>query len=457
MSRNDQLEKMFVNRVRTETATVETYVIDIDKQSENPAVKKIFNPFHWYFVAGYYALIFPFKITKKQDGNGWEIRYWMVLKWLSLLIWWPLAWVFGITDLIVRLKMFYGSMGFKGNNGAWYYFDLAAFIFEQVLLFTFYRILMSKREKLEKLFKNVSAFSLFNQTDILVKTSARVSKWQKRFLTAYTLYIAILLIVMNVVKRLVYKYIFSLEAAIASARNRFFLSAMERNVTLINEYGNPDTNDIYSTENIIAVFSEMVLDFIRGCNTAFILVCFYSTLPLTLWFASKRFQQYLSGIYNPQVGSPLQSQNNSSLHADSILEKHEELRNLVATLNSIWSPSILYYIFSISLGIIAHINQVIAAADLVGIFHTANLILFFLVSLILLAEGRRMNASMKLFLWDRHIREQVFDQRRNELEWLERYLDIGPVGIGGIGSYEISYGFLAQLLVFMVTVFLISF
>ncbi|CAL8132111.1 unnamed protein product [Orchesella dallaii] len=452
---NDQLEKVFVQRVRAENTLVEIYVKDIHKQNEIPAAQKRFHLFHWYFLAGYYTLIVPFKIRKRRDGIGWETKSFIVQKWFSLLIWWPLALVFGITDLIQRLKVFYGSRGNKGNTGAWHYFDIADFIFMQAMFLTFYWILVSKREKLERLFDDVSAFSLFHPTERLVPPSTRLSKWKKWFLNAYILYVAFATILLMVVLRFAYK--FSLQATITSGRERFLLGDMERRVALVNESSPLDTDDMYSIENIVVASVELVLKFIGFCNEAFTIMLFYVVLPITFWCASKRFQLYISGVYTPRAGSTPLNTTNNSLLADRVLQKHEELRNLVASLNSIWSTSILYYIFGILLGIIMNLNEMIASGDILQIAQIVNLILFYLVSLVLMAEGRRMNASMKLWLWDRYIREQVFAQRKTELEWLERYLDIGQVGIGNLGTYEISYGFLIQMLIFTVTVFLITF
>ncbi|CAL8132117.1 unnamed protein product [Orchesella dallaii] len=455
MSRNDQLERVFVKRVRAENTEVEIYEREFDKPDEIPDAKKRFHLFHWYILAGYYTLIVPFKVKKEPDKCGWETKSSIVQKWLSLLIWWPLALVFGITDLIRRLKVFYGSRRYTGNSGAWHYFDLADFIFEQAKLLTFYLILISKRQKLERLFDDVSAFGLFNPTEPLVPPASRLSKWKRWFLNAYMVYVTTASILLIVVMRFAYE--FSLQATNASGRRRFFLSDLERRVTLVNESSTLDTDRMYSIENIIITSVELALNFICVCNKAFTLMCFYVVLPVTFWSASKRFQLYISGIYAPRARTPPLNKTNSSLHSDRVLEKHEELRNLLTSLNSIWSTSILYYIFGILFGIIMHLNEVIASGDILKIFQTVNLFLFYLVSLVLMAEGRRMNASMKLWLWDRYIREQVFAQRKNDLEWLERYLDIGQVGIGHLGTYEISYGFLIQMLVFTVTVFLITF
>ncbi|CAL8132101.1 unnamed protein product [Orchesella dallaii] len=453
--RNDQLEKVFVQRVRAENTSVVIYVKDIDKENESPSAQKRFHLFHWYFLAGYYTLFVPFKIRKRRNGIGWETKSFTVQKWFSLLIWWPLALVFGITDLIGRLKVFYGSRGNKGNTGAWHYFDIADFIFSQALPLTFYWILVSKIEKLERLFDDVSAFSLFHPTEHLVPPSTRLSKWKKWFLNAYMLYVVFASILLMVVMRFAYK--FSLQATIVSGRERFFLGDMERRVALVNESSPLDTDDMYSIENIVVASVELVLKIICFCNEAYTIMLFNVVLPVTFWYASKRFQLYISGIYTPRAGSPPLNTTNNSLHADRVFQKHEELRNLVTSLNSIWSTSILYYMFGILLGIVINLNEVIASGNILEIFQTVNLLLFYLVSLVLMAEGRRMNASMKLWLWDRHIREQVFAQRKADLEWLERYLDIGQVGIGNLGTYEISYGFLIQMLVFTVTVFLITF
>ncbi|CAL8132109.1 unnamed protein product [Orchesella dallaii] len=224
MSRNSQLERVFVKRVRAENTSVEIYETDFDEPDEIPATQKRFHLFHWYFLAGYYTLIVPFKIKKKHDGYGWETKSFTVQKW---------------------------------------------------------------------------------------------------FLNSYMLYLPIASILLIVVMRFAYN--FSPQATMESGQKRFFLCEMEGRVALINESSTIETDDMYSVENIIAVSVELALKMICFCKEAFTLMCFYVVIPVTFWYASKRFQLYTYGIYTPGAGSPPVNKINNPHDADRVLKNMRSL------------------------------------------------------------------------------------------------------------------------------------
>ncbi|CAL8121254.1 unnamed protein product [Orchesella dallaii] len=60
------------------------------------------------------------------------------------------------------------------------------------------------------------------------------------------------------------------------------------------------------------------------------------------------------------------------------------------------------------------------------------------------------------WLSTREAREHIF-VNRNELELLERRLDIGEIGIGAAGFFQVNYRLVSELVVFTVTIFLITF
>ncbi|CAL8132125.1 unnamed protein product [Orchesella dallaii] len=464
MSRNVHHQNLFDKTLRTKTIQVETHNKDFYKQDECLAFTGKHQLFHWYFLAGFYTLIIPFKIRKRDDGTGWINDTWIFQKILCLLIWWPLSWVFSLSELLSRIVTFSTFNGYRPDQ----YFDLAYFILHLALQMKFYWVVITKRLKLQMLSNDVSAFSLFNPTELSVPLSSRVSKWTTILLNLYMVYMHLACIALVILRKLYFGTSLhsiipiseQLLVAIKTGRKRFFLGEVETvNVTWITVNGTNMTNDIYTTENIVIGSVELTLQVIRLWNDSFMVVFFYGALPFTFWSASKRFQLFLSGINSSQNGSETESFDKefNFIQADMILEKYRELRNLLGSLNSVWSTATFLYVLEMSLTMVVRVNHAVKSKYWLPVVYIGHLTVFLVVSLVMLAEGRRTNASFKQWLCDWYIREQVFAQRKNELEWLEKNLEVGPVGIGSVGAYEISYGFLAQMLVFTITVFLITF
>ncbi|CAL8132091.1 unnamed protein product [Orchesella dallaii] len=340
------------------------------------------------------------------------------------------------------------------------YFESANIILHLALQVQFYFVVIRRRKKLEQLFNDVSGFSLFQPTEPSVPLQSKVFKWKTGFLRIYTVYMHVASLALVVLRKLCFGQTMQnivpvgeqFSTAIETGRKRFFVG--HKKGCAVRLY-NGICDNIYSTENIFIGSLELVLQFTRLWNDSFVLMLFYGALPITFWSASKRFQLYCSGIYCSSGESPISDKTLNFKRADLIVEKYEQLRNLVASLNSVWSTAVLFYVLMIPLKVVIHVDQVMTSKNAWYLLYTGHLTLFSIVSLVMLVEGHRINASFKRWLCDKYVRVHVFDQRSDILEWLEKELDIRPAGIGAIGVCDISYEFLAKLFKFILTIFVL--
>ncbi|CAL8135204.1 unnamed protein product [Orchesella dallaii] len=451
MSRDLHTEKVFEKSLRDGIVRINAQVIDLDKQGKTPISTRKLELFHWYFLAAYYGLIIPFKIQKREDDKVWETKSWMFQKLLCFIIFRPLIWLGILTRFALVVRKFYANKDYRPKD----YLEFATNTLYFANLFNFSWTLIIRREKLEKLFNNVSAFSLFHLEKPSVPLSSRVSRRTKWFLTAYMVGLFVFCIAFYVIRRTFYNT--SFQRTIQNGRKRFFLVDWQSNVSLLHINRTNDTHDIYSNVNFLVAFAQLALSISELWYRVFVVTFFSGALPVTFWSASKLFQRYLSGIDTLRAESlPLNESFDSSL-ADMIVEKYEELKNLVASLNSVWSTATLVYVICKSVELVVYSNRKVMKKDVVHLFAFVCFTFFFVVMLILLAEGCRMNDSIKLWLYKTSTREQVFVEQKSELECLKMDFEVAPVGIGTFGVCVISYGFLSQLLVFCVTVFLITF
>ncbi|CAL8132256.1 unnamed protein product [Orchesella dallaii] len=415
----------------------------------------------WYFLTGYYTLLFPFKFTKTiVDGQQyWKRTGWKLQKALSLLVWWPLAWVFYLTELIVRSTSFINSDAYNAKQ----YFKLGCCILHTVFQFMFFWIVVGNSKKLEKFFNDVYNCSLLYTNDALPVSSTNTSvlpKWKSRGLLIYMVFMHAIGLTLVLVNNLFFgaylgKFVAPSEQllnAIKIGRQRFFIDEISSE-NLTSTLG-LNSSGIYTTENVIIGVIELVIEFVRLWNNFFTGAFIYGALPLIFWTSAKGFQAFLLGVsstYPMILNKALHS-----LQAELVVEKYEELRSLLRSINSTWGSIVLVWVIEMTLTVVVRMNNAIESKNLIVVYFSSN-ILFLVVSLVLMAEGHRSNFSFKQWLSKRYTREKIFAQNRKELEWLEKDLEVSSVSIGSPGVYEISYGFLGQLLVFTVTVFLISF
>ncbi|CAL8141013.1 unnamed protein product [Orchesella dallaii] len=318
-------------------------------------------------------------------------------------------------------------------------------------------ILMSKNEKLEILLNDINAFSLFHPAELSVPQKLRASKRTAWLLTAYVIYMSVCCIVWIIVGVFFKTPVLDI---IAIGRKRFYLENLKSNIIQIHINDTLVRNELlYSIENILVGSAELVLGLIFRLLYVFVTIFFCGVLPITFWFASKRFEHFLSGIDCFCKESAIRNGSFSSSKAVMIMGKYIELRNLLASLNSVCSTMTLFYVVCKTVEYIFNLNQFIQSKEISSIFFAVNFRLFFVVMLVMIAEGCSTNASIKLWLCKRGyiIHEEVFPPRKNELECLNRTLETEPVGIGAFGMFEINYVFLAQLLIFSVTALLITF
>ncbi|CAL8110350.1 unnamed protein product [Orchesella dallaii] len=487
MYENDQLETIFVRSRRSETVQVVTHPRNLYKQDKTSVSPQKQHLCHWVFLAGYYTLIIPYKL-KREGDQAWKLESWWFQKLLCLLVSWPLHLGYKLTNLGLLLRYFYATK----DNHPKTYFNLVTRIVNTAFSTNFIWIFVSQRGKLETLLNAVSAFSLFKPTETAPLLKSKVSKtWMvfvisRCFLLNPPIFLIISIIEMLILKLcyinfnfqwmltayLMYMSVYcigwyatyrcffgrTVHEIIASGRKRFFLGDLKSNITLMSLNGTILKYDLYSNENILVGSADMALKIRGTLDHAFFTMFFSVAVSTTFWSASKRFQDFLAGIECFCVESATNAGSSHSFEAAKIMEKYKELRNLVASLNSVWSTMVLFYVISWSLNYIFHMKQGIESWDFSTMFSALNMRFFFVVMLFMLADGCKTNASIKLWLCGRGcIHEEVFPHRKNELECLEKRLEIEPNGIGTVGMFEINYGFLAQLAIFCVTAFLITF
>ncbi|CAL8110347.1 unnamed protein product [Orchesella dallaii] len=450
MYEKDQIGTIFVRSRRSETVKVETQPRNMYKQDKTSVSPQKLHLVHWCFLAGYYTLIIPYKLKKREGDQEWKLESWWFQKLLCLLISWPIYWGCEITFWLPQFRYFYATKDYHPKT----YFSLVNYTMYLAFYLKFIWILVTKRGKLETLLNAVSAFSLFKPTEPASPLKSKVSKTWTWMLTAYLMYMSVF-----IGWYLSYRCFFSrtLQEIIANGRKRFFLDDLKSNITLTLN-STFVTYDLYSTENILVGSAEMALRFGQHLNYTFVTMFFCVAVSTTFWSASIRFQDFLAGIECFCVESATNTESSRNFEAANIMEKYKELKNLVASLNSVWSTMVLFYVISWSLNYIFNMREVIENWDISTMFSGLNMRFFFVVMLAMLADGCRTNASIKLWLCKRGcIHEEVFPHRKNELECLEKSLEIEPNGIGAVGMFEINYGFLAQLVIFCVTAFLITF
>ncbi|CAL8132119.1 unnamed protein product [Orchesella dallaii] len=460
MFKTSQLENVLGANLREKTIKIETHINQFYKPKQTPTLTGRYRLLHWYNLAGYYTLIIPFKLKKSYDGKEWENDAFMFQKLLCLVIWWPLSWVICVFEILTVLVSF-----FTGNNqpktgdpvtyrpgtkGTWddyddietsrkvyfinenyitedtgpairqpqKYFEFAYLILHLALQMKFYLVVMRKWKQLEQLFNDVSAFSLFQPTESSGPLKSKSFKWTTILLRLYMAYTHVACIALAIVRKLYFGQTIQtiipigkqFSTAIETGRNRFFVG--HKISCAVKLYKDNICDNIYSTENIIIGSVELALQFIRIWNDLFVSMFFFGALPLTFWSASKRFQLYCSGIYRSPQGSPILNKAFNSQQADLIVEKYEQLRNLVVSLNSVWSTATLLFVLDTLLTVVLRVNLTLTSKNTWHLLYTGNLTLFLIVSLVMLAEGRRINAFFKQWLCDRYIREQVFGQKR---------------------------------------------
>ncbi|CAL8143460.1 unnamed protein product [Orchesella dallaii] len=452
MHEDDQTEAVFVTSRRSETVQAETHLTDLYKKDNTKVISRKRELFHWYFLAGYYILIVPYKVKKREGDQVWQLESWWFQKLLCLLISCPLLLASLVTYVARNLRDFYAMKDYLPKH----YLSLANILLLATFSFKFQWILMFRRDKLGTLLNNVSAFSLFQLKEPCIPQKFRGWKRTSWILTAYVMYICVHCIGWHMIWRVFFDK--TATEIIASGRKGFFLANLDSNITQMHLNGTLSTYELYSIANILVGSAEMVLSFRRQLAFLFPTIFFSGILSVTFWSACQRFQDFLSMTScsctesNRRIGSMY------SLKAAMIMEKYTELRNLLASLNSLWSTMTLFYVVCKTVELMFNFNRFIESKQILSIFSAINFRLLFVLMLVMLAEGYRTNASIKLWLNKRgYLPEEVFAHEKNELECLQRSLDTEPVGIGRVGLFEINYGFLAQLLVFSVTTFLITF
>ncbi|CAL8135206.1 unnamed protein product [Orchesella dallaii] len=450
MSRNEQTEKVFVKFLRAEIVDMDTQLSDLSEQGKPAVSTRKLEFFHWYFLAAYYGLVVPIKIKKREGNQLWEITSCKFQKLLCVLIFRPLLSLELMTYLALKGREFYANKDPRPKD----YLEFANSILHVAYLLKFSWILVTHKDKLEKLFNDVNAFSLFHIKEPCAPQSSGVSKRTTWLLSAYMLFMFVFSFVYYVIRKICYDS--TIQTTIANGRKRFFLEDLQNNISETHINGTRDMYDIYLNVNILVGFAELVLMLSRLWYIIFVITFFSGVLPLTFWYASKRFQRYLSGI-DTFAESPTLNKSFNSSQADMIVAKYDELKNLLESLNSVWSTATVVYVICKSYEVVVSINPRVGNRDMVHLLSYVGFTFLFVVSLVLLAEGCRMNASIKLWLCKKNTREQIFVERKSELEYLKMDFEFTPVGIGVVGVCDISYGFLTQLLVFCVTVFLISF
>ncbi|CAL8128603.1 unnamed protein product [Orchesella dallaii] len=448
---NDQTKRIFVTPQCSKPIQKETKLRGLNRKDYNHVVPRKRVLLHWYFLAGYYTLCIPYKLRKRESDQAWKLESWWFQKLLCLFISWPLTWAWLITGMAQQLPGFYVIKDYHAKH----YLNLVNVLLSSTFYFKFQWILVSKREKLEKLLNDVSTFSLFQLKKLSTPQKSRVCEGKMSMLTAYFIFMYVSCI------GWICKAFFDkpISEIITSGRRRFFLENLKSNFTQLHVNGTLVADELYSNANILVGCADLALSFKQRVDYTFVTMFFCHVLSTTFLSASKLFKRFLAGIDCICVeSSSTHTGSSHSIVTAKIMEKYKELRNLVASINAVWSTMILFYIIGRTVDLINNFNQSIEKKEIATIFATVTLRLLLVIMLVMLADGYRINTSIKLWLCKRgYIREEISSHGGNELECLERCVEHEPVGIGEVGVFEINYEFLAQLLIFSVTAFLITF
>ncbi|CAL8136826.1 unnamed protein product [Orchesella dallaii] len=216
-----------------------------------------------------------------------------------------------------------------------------------------------------------------------------------------------------------------LDQAIISGRERFFMGEIA-NITE------------YSGINLSIGVLELILQFVKLWNDGLVSVFFCGILPLTFWFAAKGFEEMLDDVSLASKSSQRRMTELQQL----IIEKYYEFSDLSSVINTTWANLILLWILKATIHMIVRLNEAINSKGPLVAYVVVGLTVL-TTALVLMAEGSRVNERFKEWLCSRYAREIVFTDK-NELERIERSLDVAPVAIGSIGYFRISYGFVAQ-------------
>ncbi|CAL8141093.1 unnamed protein product [Orchesella dallaii] len=410
---------------------------------------------HWYFQAGYHCLVVPFKISRSNDGMHWEtktFKFQLVFCILGVCL---LEWIFIFTGLTHHLLKFWDTDKYEPKL----YFRLAYHILDLISQFQFVWIIFTKRTQLECLFNQLSSWKTLNQNE----KKSSCFKWKWNGMKVYMALLHVALFAPVVLKNVFFiAEIGSLvrpseqqDTAIKIGRWRFFIDE-QHNITenfsvfsTIEEFEAVE----YSAENVVIGIIELVLEFARLWSDCWVGAFFYGSLTYTFWSSAKDFETSFL-----EVSENVESIKESGVNdADEIVKKYFELKKLSGLLNPIWSTPTFMWFLEMVLRMVIRLNNAVRSDNVIFVSYITVNTTFLVIFLILLAEGYRIKVCFKESLARKSTRFLVFANRETQLKLLERDLDVGAFGIGSPGFYQISYGFLADLLVFTVSVFLISF
>ncbi|CAL8122929.1 unnamed protein product [Orchesella dallaii] len=237
---------------------------------------------------------------------------------------------------------------------------------------------------------------------------------------------------------------------LSRAKFTFFVHT---NSTLINH---PPNSLALSTTDILLGCLEIMLKFIQDVTLSNMNVLLFNVLPISLWVAANNFEKLISSL-NLNVGENYHSIRHRSIleTQDLIWNKYHELKYLSAAFNSTISPVFLLAMLDIIPWLAIDLDYGLRANDwfdkVLKIFTMANAA----IALVLAAEITRKIQNFKAWLMDWNNSEKLWVDR-DKLNNLIRELQSAPIGIGLPGLCQIDYTLLGQVIVVVITFFIIS-
>ncbi|CAL8117159.1 unnamed protein product [Orchesella dallaii] len=376
-----------------------------------------------YFTFGYYCLLFPFKPKFNSLTHQFTLeRSNKLHRFLCLFVVWLPMWVYHISFITLYVNFFRMTETFSAKH----YFWMTQAILYVIKYIMFRRILLTKHDEIEKVL-NLTISS--NSTQFLGLGKSAL---------AYLVSIYIIFFSVLVMTSIYY-----------DEMTFFFLRKPETWETLQNNarqrlYVKPGGGSKW-----IFVGVELYLLSTYYLGKYFVELFFYTALPFTFWSAMKEFEKFYSKEFPFPPFFKSQAQ-------ELIWQRFNHLKSVSDGLNRIWANLALMWILEQSNMVVMFLHSSFLYKNICQEIWIISFLLFLVVALWLMAESECMVARFRQWLVLRRNRER-FLQDEEELEALLKILEAKPIGVGVTGFYRVSYGFLAELFIMLLTLFLLSF
>ncbi|CAL8130054.1 unnamed protein product [Orchesella dallaii] len=403
------------------------------------------DPFYWYMVIGYYTLYIPFKPVWKSKENM-KLRTNKFQKIICLCGMWILILIFSVTRVISFIATFFQTKHLKVGK----YFAVIFHTIHFLRISKFFWIINKKQDEIKEMLEDLQSSQLVSRDQ---KIESKSMFWRK----VGMLY----LVLINVSQLILFVLTFiffgarigdyvppnmQFEAAIVNGRIRFFADV--NNTSIYKE--------TYSKADIAYGVIELALEFARLWEEYFTASLFFGAIPVTFWVAAKIFESYISEVTIPTMNQGGNQMDSGVFNPIRIIEEYETLKRVADSISSIWSTMTIIWVLEMSICMVYHLNGAVSAYSTLFLVYNAINTAFLAVALIMMAEGCRIVKVFSKWLLSQNVWNQ-FAENMHEFEWVLRDLQMGGIGIGCAGFFQINYRLISQLMAFIVTFFVISF